>query len=457
MNYKKRFKNDINNSIEKDKNYLKTINQLQFNEKEGIFSMKNKKLVIGLSAGCACAVVIGVGLGVGLGLNNKGNGEATSMVTLSLNPQISMVLDENNCVLSVSGDNNEGKIVVSGENLVGLNVNEAVSKVIQIESECGYLVSGQIEAGQNKLTVDLTIDDENIKKTVKSEIEKAINSTCNDLSIDKEIEYTSSVTKEALIEMVVSMDASLTKEDCANMTYKELLSRVAIYQLDTAEIYSVELEQLYNQSKEYEVKFADSEANKEAIASISNIYAAALSVTDPIIKSLKTSVENLETLMYSTLVDEESDFQKSYNSFLEAKQKVIKLKNEVANSEALSESEKEALNNELTAKEKILDACIETMDNFKESALATIQTAKDSIDSMINQINAIIKALPDQTAVENKLTECSKTIEDKINSAKKEAYDNFEKKYATEIKDAKDQALAYKEKLKNQLSENLTK
>lgn len=458
MNYKKKFKNDINNSIEKnDDNYLKTINQLQFNKKEGFFNMKNKKLVVGLSAGCACAVVVGLGVGLGVGLNQKSSGEATSMVTMSLNPQISMVLDENNYVLSVNGDNNEGKIVISGENLVGLKVDEAVAKVIQIESECGYLVSGQIEAGQNKLTVDLTVDNENIKNTIKSEIDKAINSTCNDLNIDKEIAYTNSITKEALIEMVVNVDPSLTKEDCADMSYQELLSRIAIYQLDTAEFYTVELEELYNQSKEYEVKFADTEATKEVISSIGSTYSIILSGIDYLIDSLKTSVTNLENVMYTQLVDENSNFQVSYNSFLEAKQNVIKLKNEVANSEALSDSEKEALKTELEAKEKILDFCIEQMDSYKESALATIQTAKDSINSIIDTIDKTIKELPNQDEVESTLSQNSKQIEDKINNAKKEAYENFEKEYADDIKNAKDQALAYKEKLKNQLSENLTK
>lgn len=458
MNYKKKFKNDINNSIEKnDDNYLKTINQLQFNKKEGFFNMKNKKLVVGLSAGCACAVVVGLGVGLGVGLNQKSSGEATSMVTMSLNPQISMVLDENNYVLSVNGDNNEGKIVISGENLVGLKVDEAVAKVIQIESECGYLVSGQIEAGQNKLTVDLTVDNENIKNTIKSEVDKAINSTCNDLNIDKEIAYTNSITKEALIEMVVNVDPSLTKEDCADMSYQELLSRIAIYQLDTAEFYTVELEELYNQSKEYEVKFADTEATKEVISSIGSTYSIILSGIDYLIDSLKTSVTNLENVMYTQLVDENSNFQVSYNSFLEAKQNVIKLKNEVANSEALSDSEKEVLKTELEAKEKILDFCIEQMDSYKESALATIQTAKDSINSIIDTIDKTIKELPNQDEVESTLSQNSKQIEDKINNAKKEAYENFEKEYADDIKNAKDQALAYKEKLKNQLSENLTK
>ena len=458
MNYKKKFKNDINNSIEKnDDNYLKTINQLQFNKKEGFFNMKNKKLVVGLSAGCACAVVVGLGVGLGVGLNQKSSGEATSMVTMSLNPQISMVLDENNYVLSVNGDNNEGKIVISGENLVGLKVDEVVAKVIQIESECGYLVSGQIEAGQNKLTVDLTVDNENIKNTIKSEIDKAINSTCNDLNIDKEIAYTNSITKEALIEMVVNIDPSLTKEDCADMSYQEKLSRIAIYQLDTAEFYTVELEELYNQSKEYEVKFADTEATKEVISSIGNTYSIILSGIDYLIDSLKASVTNLENVMYTQLVDENSNFQVSYNSFLEAKQNVIKLKNEVANSEALSDSEKEVLKKELEAKEKILDFCIEQMDSYKESALATIQTAKDSINSIIDTIDKTIKELPNQDEVESTLSQNSKQIEDKINNAKKEAYENFEKEYAADIKNAKDQALAYKEKLKNQLSENLTK
>ena len=83
MNFKNKFKNDINKSIDVTNSYSKITSKLSFNEEnKGVFTMKNKKLVWGLSLGCSCAVVVGLGLGLGLGLNQNKTGEATSMVTM---------------------------------------------------------------------------------------------------------------------------------------------------------------------------------------------------------------------------------------------------------------------------------------------------------------------------------------------------------------------------------------
>lgn len=459
MNYKKKFKKRINDSIDTKNSYSKISSILQFQEEKNkeISVMKNKKLVYGLTAGCACAVIVGVGLGVGLGLkeNNK-FGTATSMVTMELNPSISMVLDENNKVLSVKGNNNEGKIIIANENFVGLPLDQAVNKVITIESECGYLINGKIETDQNHLNFEINVDDEVIKETIKNCIDMSVKSTCENLHIDQSMSYINSMSKEALIEMVVYMDPTLTKEDCANMTYKELLSRVAIYHLDTAEFYSVELENLYNQSKNYEIKFAESDFNKNVIASLGTVYNSVVSSLNLINESLKNSTVALESANYKAFVDEESSYQKTYKSFLESKKEVIELKNKLANYE-ISETDKAIIKAKLIDKERALDILIKSLEEIKNGADYTLKLYKETIEGVVEQIDKTLKSLPDQNSVEKALSEKSKELENKLNDAKKDIYKNFEDKYGSDIKKAKDNALQYKNELKAKLQENLTK
>ncbi len=454
MNYKKKFKNTINESIDIDNSYSKISSKLSFNEEnKGVFAMKNKKLVWGLSLGCSCAIVVGLGLGLGLGLNQNKTGQATSMVTMSVNPKISMVLDQNNYVLSVTGDNNEGKIVLSGENLIGLSVDEAVAKVIQIENECGYLVSGQVTADQNKIEFTVDVNDEAIKETIKKAIDKTVTSTCDKYNIDEQMSYATSLTKEALIALVVELDPTLTKEDCANMSYEELLKKVSDSYNEYKDFYTLELENLYKQTKEYEIKFADTEETKEIISSISEVYSVLLSGMNDLISSLKNAVNELENVNYTYFVKEDSDFQVSYKSFLEAKENVIALRNEIAKSEG-SDEDKAALDAQLALKQTMLENTISLMDSYKETAQASIDAAKTNINTIIDSINTFMKQLPGQDTVEATLNAKASELEKKANEIKNKCFEEFEKKYKTEIEKAKQDALNYKTELINKVKAN---
>lgn len=452
MNFKNKFKNDINKSIDVTNSYSKITSKLSFNEEnKGVFTMKNKKLVWGLSLGCSCAVVVGLGLGLGLGLNQNKTGEATSMVTMSVNPKISMVLDRNNCVLSVSGDNNEGKIVLSGENLVGLNVDEAVAKVIQIENECGYLVSGQVTADQNKIEFTVDVNSDTIKESIQKALKETVTSTCDKYNIDEQMSYATSLTKEALIALVVEIEPSLTTEDCANMSYEELLKIVSNSYNEYKEFYTVELENLYKQTKEYEIKFADTEETKEIISSISSLYSTLVATIDNVITELRDAVNDLEKVNYNYFVKEDSDYQVSYKAFLEAKENVITLRNQIANSDA-SEDDKAALDAQLALKQTLLETAISTMDDFKESAQTSINSGKETINTLITTINNFMKALPGQDTVESTLKEKASELEKKANEVKNKCFEEFESKYKAEMANAKQKALDYKAQLKAKIA-----
>ena len=67
-----------------------------------------------------------------------------AMVKMNLNPSISFVVDGDNKVVSVTGENNEGKMIIAGEEIVGKDLAEAIEIILTIENETGYLVSGNV-------------------------------------------------------------------------------------------------------------------------------------------------------------------------------------------------------------------------------------------------------------------------------------------------------------------------
>lgn len=73
---------------------------------------------------------------------NAGNkeAEAASFVTLDINPSIELTLDKNDKVLSVYGGNEDGQVLLFGEeDIVGIDVERAVEKITSLAVQYGYL------------------------------------------------------------------------------------------------------------------------------------------------------------------------------------------------------------------------------------------------------------------------------------------------------------------------------
>ena len=264
---------EINKEIDSHKNYEQISSKLQFKDQERVFNMKNRKLCAILCCSAAAVVLVGgVGLGVGLGLSQNKEGTPTSLVKMSVNPELSMVLDENNVVLSISGDNEEGKMLLVDEKVVGKEVDEAIEYIINIENETGYLVSGEFVSEPNKITIQISVNDENIKNSLNEVINKAIETTCDKLHIKETVEWAEDITHQNLVELAMKADPTLTSEEASKLTNEQLLDIIKLYQIETAEIYSVELEELYNQIKDYELQFTETEFVNETIKSLGEIY-----------------------------------------------------------------------------------------------------------------------------------------------------------------------------------------
>ena len=436
---------EINKEIDSHKNYEQISSKLQFKDQERVFNMKNRKLCAILCCSAAAVVLVGgVGLGVGLGLSQNKEGTPTSLVKMSVNPELSMVLDENNVVLSISGDNEEGKMLLVDEKVVGKEVDEAVEYIINIENETGYLVSGEFVSEPNKITIQISVNDENIKNSLNEVINKAIETTCDKLHIKETVEWAEDITHQNLVELAMKADPTLTSEEASKLTNEQLLDIIKLYQIETAEIYSVELEELYNQIKDYELQFTETEFVNETIKSLGEIYKVFTSTLQSSINVLQGRIDDVNNIRYNTFVAPTSDYQKQIDEVKAKKEEVITVINEIANTE-----EDEIRDTKIAA----YQACLEALENIKNSCLASIDLYIQSLQSAIDSINSIIASLPSQDEVEAILKEKTIELEKKLNEAKTNFFTKFENEYGEDIANAKQKALEYKESLKEKVSE----
>ena len=175
------------------------------------------------------ALVIGVALiGNPIGKTEE---EATAVVQMDVNPSISLVINSEEKVISVYGENDEGKMIISNEEIIGLELSEAIQKIITIESETGYLVKGNVSVEDNNISISIEAKEDEIAKKVQMEISSTINKICEKLNIKENLEVVQTTSKDQLVKRALQLDSTLTEEEA-----KRLSNTAAGYGLTAAEL-----------------------------------------------------------------------------------------------------------------------------------------------------------------------------------------------------------------------------
>ena len=162
MNVKKKFKNHMRPILNVDDCYDRVSRRIDFNEEKENRHMKKILIPIGLTTIAACAIAV-----ISFNLLPR-EPELKAIVSVDVNPSIDLVVDKNNTVISVSGANEEGKMIIAEEDIVGKDVEQAVEIIINTESETGYLVKGNVQTGENTVTITVSADTKAIQEALEN-------------------------------------------------------------------------------------------------------------------------------------------------------------------------------------------------------------------------------------------------------------------------------------------------
>lgn len=454
MDYKNKFKKEIDDSMPEVKNLDFVKSKLNFKEKGELFFMKKNKAILVTSVVAGAVVLAGVGTGIGLALTSSSD-KGETLVRMDVNPSISMVLDKNNKVISISGDNNEGKMIITGENIVGKGVEDAIKYLITIENETGYLVSGNLTVDTNNIQFSITTDNENIKKSIEDSISKAVDAICEKLDIGAAVEFVSSYTKEALIELVLLFDPTKDRAELEKMSSSELIDIIKEKQRETISLCSEELEDLYYQIKDYKIDIASSEYTKELISSLGEAYQFMLDTYQSALSTFESYIEQVNEYRYNAFVAEDSEYQQYLSTMQDKKQEVIALKNEIASLE--DSAQKDLIISQLEASEEALNQYIELLENSKTRYLATLDTYISSLERVSSTLTDIYTTLLTSDVFKDKVNQSVAELDKRLNSAKDKAFEEFEKLYKDIIEKTKEEAVTYKNELKAKVAEAKSK
>lgn len=158
---------------------------------------------------------------------------ANSIVILDVNPSISMTVDTDERIVSAEGLNEEGQAVLSGMDLTGADITVAVNAVIGSLLQRGYLSDLQ-----NAILVSVENEDAEKSAALQERVSSLIGSAFQDGSLEGAVlsqtindsaaleqmaqNYHISLGKAALIQEVMSQDASLTVESLVPLSITEI-------------------------------------------------------------------------------------------------------------------------------------------------------------------------------------------------------------------------------------------
>lgn len=426
MRFEDKVKKDLQNAIgnEKEPNkdlYLKVISNQSLTKKK---KFNFKPLLMALSI---CVVILIVGLSLIKPSPNFDN-TYNAIIQIDVNPSIEMIVNEKNEVLSVNGLNDEGKMIIYNEKIIGESLENALQTIINLEISLGYLTKNN----NNEITYTISAKNENIVKKIQDNTKDITNNILNTKNIAASIKNKIGKSKEELIETISKLDPTINLEIINN--YDELVNLIKTNHLEMIDFVNIKLEEYYRQFLNYEIVLQEKNLIQDAIKAKNELYQEIYTNYSAFIQELKDTYTMIQQNYYDYFINPESEYQKSLLELVNLKEELLIQQHIVDN---ISEDDLTIII------EKAKLTKLKTQYELSEAALSSIEiTAQKSYDLVIKTFNAILESL---SLIEKNLPTEISTINfkivydttEKINNFKNDLITKFMTNYKDEIEKAK--------------------
>lgn len=408
--------------------------------------MKIKCLSLAL---CLCLLI-----GMALPLASCKKSEPTppegtyTRMTVDINPSVEFMVDDQNKVVSVTALNDDGSILIAGEAFVGKTPEEATRMVVSLATDAGYLVKGEIhvENTDESQKVEISVSGNSdyakeLAKNVKSDVEKYL----KDNKITATVESVKAKTLDEMRKVVIE-DGLFTEDEVKNMTEEQLYKALAAGRIETAQLLTAEMREAYYRAKDYKISFVEKQATADIISGMGATYKVLMSGYSTALAAYSTSIDTLDELRYSLLVDPESAYQKALASLRDAKEDLLKEKKLIF---SVKDGDKTYV--EISASFKLSEETYNKALKAVEDAGAAANKAMETAIAALREVEAQLKALEEKLRenedISAKLTAEAQKLEDTLNRAKDNFFAEFEAAHKSDIEKAEADLEAKKQEL----------
>lgn len=442
MKFEKKIKKDLTSTFEVKDQYQEVVKKIDFTKKVKEDNYMKRGILI-LTTVLLVSVIGSISY---FGLT-KYDTSPVSLVSVDVNPSIQFALDKKNKVVSVSGENNEGKMIIAGENLVGKDFSEALNVVFEVESETGYLNQFTLTQNDGVINFTLTCDIESLQSQIEESITSSLNTLKDKLNYENIKSTINEFTNDQLQTYLISNNSAYTKEELSSFDTKQLIALISLNHIETLEFYSTEIEELYFDTKNYQIRLSEEEFTRDLIANMGVAYQIVVSGYDIFLNSMKKGIEEINQFKYDYLLDENSDYQKALNKVQERKMEVISLRNEISKLQEQGQNVDLYLIT-LETKIALLNDAVTLLNETRDFITSSIDAIVSRIQNAYNTFVEIRQTLISQEEFEQLLLDHTKELDSKINETKNKFFTTFEETHKDDITRIKNQVLNYKEELK---------
>lgn len=408
--------------------------------------MKIKCLSLAL---CLCLLI-----GMALPLASCKKSEPTppegtyTRMTVDINPSVEFMVDDQNKVVSVTALNDDGSILIAGEAFVGKTPEEATRMVVSLATDAGYLVKGEIhvENTDESQKVEISVSGNSdyakeLAKNVKSDVEKYL----KDNKITATVESVKAKTLDEMRKVVIE-DGLFTEDEVKDMTEEQLYKALAAGRIETAQLLTAEMREAYYRAKDYKISFVEKQATADIISGMGATYKVLMSGYSTALAAYSTSIDKLDALRYSLLVDPESAYQKALASLRDAKEDLLKEKKLIF---SVKDGDKTYVEISASFKlsEETYNKALKAVEDAGAAANKAMETAIAALREVETQLKALEEKLRENEDISAKLTAEAQNLEDTLNRAKDNFFAEFEAAHKSDIEKAEADLEAKKQEL----------
>lgn len=301
--------------------------------------------------------------------DNQANARDTAVMTVSLNPKVEFVLDSNDVVVAVNALNEEGNLIVSADVFVGKDKETAVQTFVQVSKETGFLVTGNVKAGENEINVSISGKDAQARyEEVKAKLDEYLSKEKIDATVAQAKEDINAFIDAQVAKVAPYLEAAEIKA----MDYAEKIKILMESAEETAKMYSEEVKNAYYRAKADAYEIAKFEYIAEQLDATT---ALALKTNTALYQA---ACKAYETAYNGLFVNEKSAYQLSLASFRLAKTNYLNYRNYVASLEQDKVTE---------AVTKMLDAYGSALDRAQSDMTAAYNAAADGMKSVRQEMD----------------------------------------------------------------------
>ncbi|MGN1207940.1 MAG: hypothetical protein ACI4TI_00525 [Christensenellales bacterium] len=300
------------------------------------------------------ALVLVVGLGVGAYFLFRKPSEATSVMTMSVNPEVQFVLDQNNKVMNVTAVNEDGLSMTTQVNFVGMSAEDASKLFVELSSQMGVISLDAVSGRQ--VTISISCNDEIKNSDLIKQLKTNVQNSVNQYFKDNGILAGAKVVQENISDSIKRFGSQI--EEFTGSTFEEAMTYVN------------------EVSKEFE-----------------NVAYEMRSTLQTAINAIKNSVQSGIELLKSQI----ANLQKQISGW----------KEELNNSKILPDSVKKTLNENISKAEKELKELQNKLDkqlsDLQAKIDAKVKEYQEKSKQALEQLKAEIKTKVEngKTAIEN--------------------------------------------------------